>query len=397
MDHEHSGGAAEPGDAARGGRRGPALWIAAALAALVVLGLVVRAGQALVERLGPPEDVEAAPSVVEVIEVAPRPFERTVPIAGTLAPVHSVDVFPKVGGKVVRVFVALGDEVHRGEALVTVESTEYGMQAEQARIGYEMAEEAVAMAERSFQRLQSVRERSGSLGVSDQAFEEARIQLEGAVTQRDQARLQADLARQMVRNATLVAPVDGRVSKVNARLGAMVGTEYPALHIDDTSELVVHTEVGDLDLPLVAPGQAVRLWTDALPGRVITGTVAAVSPTLDAWTRRAPVEIAVPNPDGDITGNLFARGEIVVGRDPAATVLPLEVVHRGVDGASVQVVDGGVVRRIDVSVVAESRETVQVDGLRPGQLVIVPGAEHLAQGEPVVVAGGGGDGTHVDQ
>ncbi len=115
------------------------------------------------------------------------------------------------------------------------------------------------------------------------------------------------------------------------------------------------------------------------------GTVGAVAPTLDAWTRRAPVEIEVPNPDGKVTGNLFARGEIVVAEDPEALVLPLDVVQRSVDSAWVQVAAAGVVRKRAIRIVGESREQVAVAGLEPGTLVIVPGAEHLAEGEPVEV------------
>ena len=45
----------------------------------------------------------------------------------------------------------------------------------------------------------------------------------------------------------------------------------------------------------------------------------------------------------------------------------------------------GVVRKRAIRIVGESREQVAVAGLEPGTLVIVPGAEHLAEGEPVEV------------
>jgi RND family efflux transporter MFP subunit len=375
--------------------------VATALMVLVCvvlgLGFAARVGQTLYDRLRPSPDVVIPPTIVKVIELEPGPFEHTVPIAGTLAPVHSVDVFPKLGGKVVRMHAGLGERVEKGDALATVESVEYGLQARQAEVGLEMAEEAVGVAQRSFERLDRVREQTGSLGLSDQAFEEASLQVETAVTHRDLAGLQRDLAHQMVRNATMVAPVSGVVAKVYATLGSMVGNEYPAFHIDTTDELIVRCEVGDRDLPHVATSQAVRLWADVLPDRIITGTVTGVAPTLDAWTRRAPVEISVPNPDGGITGNLFARGEIVVATVTDALVLPQQVVHRTVDGAWVQVARDGVVAVVEVQVLAESHEHLSVSGLQPGALVIVPGAEHLAEGEPVEAAGTGGPVADVAQ
>ena len=374
-------------------KRSVVFWILVVIGSLLAVGFFFRVGQALYFRLRPSPDVEIPAVMVEVIELSPRSFEHTVPIAGTLSPVHSVDVFPKVGGKVVAMHVGLGDIVQAGERLATVESTEYSLQARQADVGLQMAEEAVGMAQRSFERLDRVRERSGSLGQLEQAFEEAELQLESARTQRELAGIQSDLAHQMVRNATMVAPVSGVISRVHASHGGMVGSEYPAFHIDTTDELVVRCEVGDLDLPRIAVGQPVRLWADALQDRTIQGTVTAVSPTLDSWTRRAPVEIVVPNPGADITGNLFARGEIVVATDPASLVLPQEVVHRTVDETWVQIVRDGVIREIAISIRSESHAQLSIDGLAEGDLVVVPGAEHLAEGEPVIPLPADGDQT----
>jgi len=352
---------------------------------LVVALFTVRVGQAAYERLRPSETAEAAPVVVEVIRVAPRPFDYTVPVAGTLAPVHSVDVFPKVGGRVVQVFAGLGDAVHEGDPLAEVEAVEYQIMAKQADVGLAMAEQAAAMAERSFERLDSVHQELGPGALPQQQYDEAKIQVEGTVTQRDLARLQRSLAQRVVGNATMKAPLDGVVTRVYARVGSMVGQEYPAFHVDDASQLVVRCEVGDLDLPYVEAGQEVRLWTDALPDQVLAGTVTAVSPSLDPWTRRAPIEVSVPNPEGAIAGNLFARGEIVVRRDPGAIVLPMEVVERSEGEETVQVAKNDVVTGKRVTVLWDSGSELAVKGLEPGELVIVPGPTRLAEGERVTV------------
>jgi len=353
------------------------------LAGVLVL---FRIGVGVYESFRPLQEAEIPPTLVEVVRVEPRPFEHTVPIAGTLAPIHSVDVFPKVGGKVVALHVGLGDEVREGERLATVESVEYGLQARQAEVGYQMATQAAELAQRSVERLEAVRDQVGADALSLQDYEVARLEAEGAVTQRDLAGLQRDLARRMVVNATMLAPVDGRVTKVNARLGGMVGSEYPAFHVDDLSEFVVRCEVGDLDLPGIRPGQDVRLWTDALADVTLRGTVTAVAPALDAMTRRAPVEISVPNPGGVVVGNLFVRGEIVVAVDPDALVLPVEAVARSIDGAAVQVARDGVVADAKVAVVGQTNGELAITGLTAGELVILPGAEHLAAGEPVEIA-----------
>lgn len=365
--------------------RGAVFWVVTVVVIVLGVGLVARTGQALWLRLRPLQEVEVPPARVEAIRVAPSVFEHTVPISGTLEPIRSVTVFPKMGGKVVRVDVQLGDAVHEGNALAQVESPEYSLQARQAEIGLKMAEEAVELAERSLARLDAVRAEAGALGVSDQEFEEAQIQVEGARTQRDVARLDRDLARQVVRNHVMTAPCDGRVTKVLARLGNMVGNEYPAFQIDDTSQLFIDTAVSARALPEVEVGQRVRLWAEGDQQRELEGLVSAVSTSLDAWTRRGPVEITVDNPDGDVIGNLYARGVIVTAVEHDAVVLPMEVVRRDAGGDSVQVAQDGHVLDVPVQVTGDADTVLAVRGVGIGMLVLVPGAEYLSEGEPVDV------------
>jgi len=364
-------------------RAGSAKLVVLLLVVAISLVLAVRTGQVFLQRIQPAEILEAPPKLVKVIGLEPQPFEHTVVVSGTLEPIHSVDIFPKVGGKVTKLYVKLGDHVREGEPLARVESVEWGLQAEQAEVGLAMAEQAADLAERSMGRLERVHDQLGEGALSQQDYEEAAIRTEGAKTQQEVARLQRDLAARMVQNATMSAPVSGMVSRIYARVGGMVGNEYPALHVDDTSSLILRCQVGDRELPRMAPGQEVRLESDALPGRVLVGTVLAVAPTLDSVTRRAPLEIGVENPDGDITGNIFVRGRVVTGRDEGAFVLPVEAVHRQQGHATVQLVRDGAIAEADVEVLGEGTDSVAVSGLSAGDRVVLPGPEHLASGEPV--------------
>lgn len=364
-------------------RCGGARVVVLGLLALLLIAVAARTGQVFFQRLQAAEPHEAAPKLVKVIQLEPQPFEHTVVVSGTLEPIHSVDVFPKVGGKVTQLYVQLGDRVQEGERLARVESVEWGLQAQQAEVGLAMAEQAAQLASRSMDRLEQVHDQLGEGALSQQDFEEAAIRAEGAQTQQEVARLQRDLAARMVKNATMSAPVAGVVSRIHARVGGMVGSEYPALHVDDTSSLILRCQVGDRELPRMAPGQEVRLESDALPGRVLVGRVLAVAPTLDSITRRAPLEIGVENPDGDITGNIFVRGRVVTGRDEGAFVLPVEAVHRQQGQATVQLVRDHAIAEADVEVLGEGTDSVAVSGLIAGDRVVLPGPEHLAIGEPV--------------
>ncbi len=361
--------------------------------ALVSLLVLARLGVAVWHRLAPEPEIEPPPTPVEVVTLQPRSFERAVPVAGTLAPVHDVAVFPKVGGEVVEVYVGLGDAVTAGQALARVETVEYGLQAKQAEVGLDMARQAADLASRSYQRVDTVHQQLGEDALALQSLEEAEIQADGARTQAEVARISRDLARRVVDNATMRAPVDGHVTKVWARLGSMVGSEFPAFRIADTSALVLRCEVGDTDLPVMAPGQPARLRVDALPDLVIEGQVVAVSTALDSMTRRAPVEIGVPNPDGQIIGNLFGRGVVIAATWDQALVVPTEAVTITEAGASVFLEVEGAAKSTPVTVLGRTGGELAVEGLRAGDRVILPGSQRLIEGEAVAATPRPGQGS----
>lgn len=384
-------GQSMPSRALPGGR--PFGCLIALVAILVAMLAAARVGQAFWERIRPSRVVEAPPPLVEVVALRPQPFESTVRVSGTLEPVQSVDVYTKVEGRVVALHTALGAAVRPGDPLATVEAVEWSLQARQAAAGADMASQAADVAGQTLGRLDRVHEALGAGALSDQEYDLARLQARSAETQAEVARLQRDLARRMVENATLTSPIEGRVTRVNARPGGMVGREYPSFHVDDTSSFVLRCEVGDLDLPRLAKGQRVVLSSDALPGRALEGVLTAISPSLDAWTRRAPIEVSVANPSGEVAGNLFVHGHVVVAHDDAAFVVPLEAVNRAGEGAVLRVAREGRVVKLPVVVTGESDAGVAIRGEGtpgpvPGDLVILPGPVHLSEGDPVRVPEG---------
>ncbi|MBM4067925.1 MAG: HlyD family efflux transporter periplasmic adaptor subunit [Planctomycetes bacterium] len=80
------------------------------------------------------------------------------------------------------------------------------------------------------------------------------------------------LAQAKVREATLVAPSDGRILKVLARRGELVGGQQPIMQMADVSKMIVVAEVYETDAGLVKPGQAATIESRALTGK-LSGSV----------------------------------------------------------------------------------------------------------------------------
>ena len=94
----------------------------------------------------------------------------------------------------------------------------------------------------------------------------------------------------------------------------------PLVHIEDTSRFRLSATVGEEDVPLLSVGAPVKILYRE---RVVDGKVVAIVPSLDQATRRAPVEIEVPNATSEllawsfVRARITGRGEVDAVRVPA--------------------------------------------------------------------------------
>jgi multidrug resistance efflux pump len=103
-------------------------------------------------------------------------------------------------------------------------------------------------------------------------------QLALAQSRLDNAQAQVGAAQDAISNYVLTAPFDGVVADVSVGVGEQVGAESRAVSIVDESSWVVETsDVTELEVVNIQPGQPVTIIADALPDISMEGTVMAVS------------------------------------------------------------------------------------------------------------------------
>lgn len=123
------------------------------------------------------------------------------------------------------------------------------------------------------------------------------------------ATLQAD-------KATITAPIDGVISKLQTAAGAMAGPTAPLLTVLSTA-VRVNVQVEETRLPLLAVGQAAAIRVDAYPDRTFAGAIAYIAPELDAATRTVQVAITPEDAEGLLHPGMSATVQIlVVGESP---------------------------------------------------------------------------------
>jgi HlyD family secretion protein len=115
-------------------------------------------------------------------------------------------------------------------------------------------------------------------GGSAEEVAQAQAQLEAA-----EAALKA--AKANLAKATLVAPFDGVVARLNLRVGEHTPAG-PAAIMLDTHSFYVDVPVDEADISKVAVGQSANLTLDGLPGVVVNGKVTRIA---DSGTKRGDV------------------------------------------------------------------------------------------------------------
>jgi Cu(I)/Ag(I) efflux system membrane fusion protein len=120
-----------------------------------------------------------------------------------------------------------------------------------------------------------------------------------------------DIARlertgEVERTLDLHAEIGGYVVQKNVYHGMRVMPADTLFDIADLSRLWVLADVYESDLPSVRLGMRARLELPYLPGRVWTGTVTNVAPTVEEKTRTIKLRVEVANQDDALKPDMFA-------------------------------------------------------------------------------------------
>lgn len=182
------------------------------------------------------------------------------------------------------------------------------------------------------------------------------------------AKAQSDLQK-----ITLTAPFDGVVTGVPAANGQTVSDATPILTLTDPQALEVDATVVEVDLPLVAVGQSVTLYFDALPNATITGKVARIVPKrLTGAQANYMIAISLDSIADHLVDGMSADASIVIDQRQGVLRLPRSVVRARSDGtAQVSVWTGlaSVKRDIRVGLKGDSFTEV-LSGLNEGDQVV---------------------------
>jgi len=334
-------------------------------------------------------------ALVRTEAVVRRDLVSVVTASGKIEPKRKVDISADLSGRVTQVAVEEGQWVERGALLLRIDPTQYQSAVRRAEAAVAQARAREAQARAQLLKAQNDVRRAEMLAqgkelISAQDLDQARTQAQVAEAEMQAARFAVQQAQAAVSEArdnlsktTIVAPMSGRVTRLNIEEGetAVIGTmNNPGsllLTVADLSVMEAKIKVDETEVPNLGVGDSASVRIDAFPDREFSGrvtrignsavqTAAAAASGADQQSVDFEVVITLDTPPAELRPDLSATADVVT--DSRKNVLSVPIIAltvRDRDGKKFKEADEGDADapRSAVQGDARARQAAEVTGV----------------------------------
>ncbi len=310
---------------------------------------------------------EPRPVNVSVMKLKPETLKDEIKLAGRLAPWVEVQVSTELGGTVQEVGFDKGRRVAKGQVL--------------ARIGTDLLEASLAEAEAALAHAESEFNKVVEL-FNRQAV--PRQDLSPATSNYHGAEARCELARLRVERSIIRAPLSGMAVSREIEPGEFLPAGTLVTTIHQLSRIKAVVGIPEDDISYFQVGAVAHIVIDAYRDREFTGKMHFLSPAATGKNRTFPAEVAIENKGGELRPGMIVRVRLVKQVYEDVIVVPRDAVLERDNGYVVFVSEGGRTELRNVKTGPSERgEIVVLEGLKPGEDLIITGHRNLVDGQPV--------------
>lgn len=340
------------------------------------------------------------PPQVSIITVKAQPIANVIELPGRVQAYRISEVRARVNGIIQARLFEEGSDVAAGKALFQIDPRELRASANAAQAQLTRAQATSANAG------QVVNRYSGLLpdqAISRQEYDAAVANQRTAIADVAQARAQLESARLSLGYSTVTAPISGRVGRAQVTEGALVTAAAGTLltTIEQIDRIYVNFSQSSSDLLAIRRDMASGKLSMPSLGRVdvqlvledgsvspIIGHIDFLDLSIDENTGTAALRAEFANPGRTLLPGQFVRARIQAGTRNGGILVPQRAVKLASQGASVMIVDAknmAAARPVKLGAL-QGNQWVILEGLKPGDRVIVEGGQKAMPGQPVTIA-----------
>lgn len=308
--------------------------------------------------------------------------ELVLPARIVANPTRTVHIYPLISGRILSLSILPGQQVHKGEKIGTLQSSEAG----QARADFEKAKIEAARADLQLARAKELLAH-GVMAQRDYDDLKALNETDHAELERTR---QALHVLGFTENSTsdivpILAPISGVVLDVGTGPGELQRSLDNATPIANIANIDSVWVVGDLyprDQAAVRVGQPVSITVTGYPGLVLHGAVQNISDAVDPVTLTLKVRVVLPNPGYRLKPDMYANMTLTTRTRDAIVVPSTAIIRNGSEVFTFVETAPGKYERRDVTLGGTHADNDEItQGLHDGDKVVTTGAELLREAE----------------
>ncbi|HTF94917.1 MAG TPA: MdtA/MuxA family multidrug efflux RND transporter periplasmic adaptor subunit [Cellvibrio sp.] len=370
-------------------------WLLAVVIVLVLLLAWYFGFRTPAEKKPPPPNPWMGPTPVHVVPVSSSNLKVHLKAIGSVAPLNTVTVRPRVGGPLTHVKFIEGQSVKAGDLLAEIDPAPYQVKLRQAegalqetRAQLKNAEEDLALYERLL--------KNNSIAKQQYDKQKALVdQFQGTLkshsAQLEDARLQLSYTR-------ITAPISGRTGLRKVDVGNLVNA-------NDSNGLVTITQTQPISVIFTIPENqliavreahtrastaneflAVEAWDRSEQTQLATGKLTTLDNQIDATTGTLRLKAEFDNADDSLFPNQFINARLHLQTLDSAVTIPADAVQYGSKGTYVYTIDDGKAQMRPIKLGALEADRIAVlEGLKEGEQVVLEGIDRLWPGKDVKV------------
>jgi len=313
--------------------------LATALKLALFVGLLGGGFYAYTQYNAEAEEDEIGELSIVVADV--RDITVSVSATGVLQPVKIVEIKSKASGEILEMPVEMGDFLQAGDLIAQIDTRILDQELKQVQADFESAEIRLQIARRQLGRAESLRAEDliseNDLETSTQTFSNAQSQF-------IRAEASLELARERLADATVTAPITGRVLAKSVEQGQIIASSTNnvsggtvMLQMADLTELEIRTLVDEIDIGAVGAGLRVESTVEAFSDMSFEGTVMKIEPlaVVQQSVTTFPVLSRIDNSEGLLLPGMNADVSIIIHERGGVLAVPNEAVRSLEDGLEV--------------------------------------------------------------
>lgn len=354
-----------------------------------MVGLMLTSCGTRQEKRPPPPAIKVGVATVERGDII-----KTLDITGIVHFIANTTVSSEVSAQVKSIDVRDGQPVKQGQTLLTFDDTTIRAAADQARGNLQKDEATLVFNKNDFE-INAPLLKTGS--ISQSTYDQKLSLYQNAVGQVESDKGALAKAEEDLRHTIVNAPITGVLSNRYVEKGDWVSTAGKLFQISDYSTVYIETFLSDKEVAKLnvnevrqtGEGGEAEIAVDSLPGKKFTGKVGYIQ-TVTNQNRLFEVRIYIENRDMQLLEGMYARARVVFKRVPNVVRVPidalLEQIRSDQANTVVRVGKGEVAQISPVKIGHIDASYAEVlDGLQPGDRVVVQGKEILSDGQHLEV------------